>query len=729
MSKYTKASSRIRIIVLAVMILLIFAASSVRLMQFQIVEGAQHYKEAITKSTSSYTIPASRGDIVDRYGRVLIGSKISFNVVFDWGFVDRENLNQTIHSLIQLFEKEQVMWINELPIEYNGGNYQFKSDEDDVDAMKNTIKVQLYATEQNCVDKMMENYEINYYPILADGDHYQFDESRSREVKQLIADLGLPEEATADECMTKMLENPSEYPIYSQEDAFQIAAVRYSMEKRQFSATTRYVFSEDVSENMLIKVKELGSQFPGVDVMQSTSREFLNEDVASHLLGTVGPIYKEEYEELRQKGYQLNDTVGKSGIEKVMEDELRGENGKMTIVQNATGDIIQEIVDREAIAGNTVRLTIDYEFQKRVQEILKNFMNSNYSRTPHDSPGAAIVVLDNSTGECLALASYPNYTLEQYKTNYESLESDPLMPMFNRALQGTYAPGSSFKPIVGIAGISESLETRDSTINCSNPYREFGETYQPRCLQDHHSGPTNILNALKWSCNIYFYDVGRRLGIDKIYEYATQMGLGVDTGLELPAATGVVANYELSVQRDKIWNPGTVAQASIGQNYTQITPLSMACEAMTIANKGVRYETHLVDAILDYEGNLLKETEPVVANEDFTISDEAYEAVKDGMILAGQRISGVNNLTTLSYPVAVKTGTPQTISPKHTNNDFIAFTINGGDSISISCMIEGASSGASSLIRQVLDAYDLCKILGELESTPQYPQDLNQILS
>ncbi len=737
MNKYLKPSSRIRIITLAILTLGIFSAASVRLMQFQIVEGKQHYEEAVTKTTSTYQVQASRGDIVDRYGRILATSEVAFNVVFDWSFVNRKQLNQTIHQLIDLFKQSGVAWVNELPIDYNGGNYLFQSGkESQIDKMKKKIVIGLYADEQNCIDRMMERYEINDYPVVEENGTYQFDESKSKEIKefqqQLQSTLNLSKEQTqtAQQCMEAVLANPSKFPYYTQQEAFEIAVVRYTMENREFSVNNRYTFAENISEDTIVNIKEHGYLFPGVDVVQETSRVYKNEDVASHLLGFVGPIYAEEYAELKKRGYQLNDIVGKSGVESLMENELRGENGEVKITQNAQGDIISTQTTVEAIAGNTVRLTIDYEFQKRIQQIVTDFMvNGNYQKTMHDSPGAAVVVLDNKSGEVLACVSYPNYSMEQFKNDYASLSEDPLKPMYNRALYGLYAPGSSFKPIVGTAAIMEGLENRNSTIYCSNPYREFGETYQPRCLQDHHSGSTNILEALHWSCNIYFYDTGRRMGIDKINEYATQMGLGVDTGIEIGSAKGRVASRELSEQLDGVWNPGSVAQASIGQNYTQITPISMACEAMTIANKGVRYQTRLIDAVLDYEGNILTEKESSVANEGFVISDEAYEAVKDGMILAGQKISGASSLRSLPYQVAVKTGTPQTVSASRTNNDFVAFTINGEDSISVSCMIEGAGSGASGLLRAILDAYDECKNLGIVESNPQYPQDFDEILS
>ncbi|MGI5959963.1 MAG: peptidoglycan D,D-transpeptidase FtsI family protein [Massiliimalia sp.] len=744
MSKTVKSSSRVRIIVLASTTLAIFAAASVRLMQFQIVEGEEYYQEAVTKTTSTYSVQASRGDIVDRYGRVLATSEVAFNVVFDWSFVDKQELNQTIYQLIKLFREENVAWVNELPIDYNGGNYAFQAGrDDDVDSMKKKIDVQLYATVDNCISQMKSRYGINDYPIEEKDGKYVFSEGQDKKVKELQKNLqdtlsvSSEETQTAEQCWELIQQNPDEFPVYSEQDAFDIMAVRYSMEKREFSYNNRYTFAENISEDMIINIKEHGYLFPGVDVAQETTRVYKNGDVASHLLGFVGPIYAEEYAELKADGYQLNDIVGKSGVESLMEKELRGENGTVRITQNAQGDVISTQTDVEAKAGNTVQLTIDYEFQKRVQEILTDFMvNGNYTKTPMPEgtkPGASVVALDCNTGEVLAAVSYPNYSIDQMKNDYSTLATDEAKPMYNRALYGTYAPGSSFKPVVGTAALMEGLETPTSLIDCTGTYRYWADRgdpdFLPKCLRDHHSGPINIMTALQWSCNIYFYDTGRRLGIDTIHEYATQMGLGVDTGIEIGSSKGQVASKELTEKLGGQWEEGDIVQAAIGQNNTMVTPISMACEAMTIANKGVRYETHIIKGVQDYQGNVLSTKEPVVANEGFTIDDSTYGAIKQGMILAGAKITGVNNVTDLPYEVAVKTGTPQTLSLSQTNNDFIAFTVNGDRSIALSCMIEGAGNGASGLIRAILEAYDECCELGEAETSPQYPQSLDDILS
>lgn len=725
--KYTHHSPRVRIIGLAFFILFLCGAAGIRLMQFQVVKGADLYEEAMTTTISTYTVQASRGDITDRYGRKLATSEIGYNVVFDWAFVDRTELNKTIHTMIEIFKNENVQWVNELPILYNGGNYVIESGkEDEADAMKKLIKVQLYASEKDCVDRMMSRYEINDYPILEKEGKYKFDEDREDDVEDLKDELKLPSNATAEECMEKIKANPDEFPIYSQEDAFEIAAVRYTMEKMEFSFSNRYTFAENIPIDLVMKIKEMSYLFDGVDIEEKATRVYKNEDVASHILGDVGLI--QDYSKYKDKGYPMNAIVGNSGIEETMEDVLRGEDGQVRLTQNAKGDVISTDVVKEAVAGDTVQLTIDYEFQKRLQKIIGDFIESgSYTPSTRPAQGGSIVVLDVKSGEVLGAATYPNYSIDQLKNDYHTLEENPLRPMYNRALYGTYRPGSSFKPVVGVAALSEGvLSSGTETVYCGRVYQHWDQ-FKPICQGSH--GNINVMNALRVSCNIFFYEMGVRLGIDKVHEYGEKMGLEGKTGIEIGEATSRVASKERTEELGGIWYEGDIAQASIGQNNTSVTPIAMACEAMAIANKGTVYETHVIDAVLDYEGNLKKEIQPKVRS-SFDMPDSVYDPIKTGMIYAGQRITGQYSLSGLGYEVAVKTGTPQTDSTgKRMNNDFIAFTINGEDSIAISCMIEDVGSGASTLIRQIIDAYEECKELGKMETTPQYPQNLSEILS
>ena len=734
MGKYIVPSSRVRIIALAIVIMLLYAGASLRMMQFQIVQGDDFLTQVQTNTTSSYDIQAARGDITDRYGRVLATTKAGYNVVLDWGFVDREHLNELIYKMIKLFREEGVEWVNECPIEYSGGNYVFQEEkESEITQMRQSVlRLGNYATAENCVDKMLTRYDINNYPIYEQDGEYVFssDEDRKEDIQELKESLGLSADATAAECMEKMLENPDEYPIYSEQDAFDIAAVRYSMERKEFSSNNRYTFAEDISSELVVKVKELGYVWKGVTVEEIPTRVYLNEDIASHLIGYVGPIYAEEYDELKEQGYQMNDTIGKAGIEQTMEDVLKGTDGRVEVLQNESGEIIETNVLEEAVAGNTVRLTIDSVLQKKVQDIMEDFMNTyNSSSRTYPCKGGAIVIVDVKTGELLACASCPNYTIEEFKTDYASLLEDSREPLFNKAVQGLYRPGSSFKPIVATGGLMEGLITRDTLITCSNPYMYFAPSYTPSCLQMSHSGPINVLTALRYSCNIFFYDTGRRLGSEKLTYYANQMGMGVDTGLELSQPTGQIGSEALAdeLQEDGVgegWNPGDILQVSIGQGLTLVTPLSMASEAMTIANKGTRYETHLVDSVWDYEGNLIEETQPVVANEGFTIPNEAAETVKDGMVEVSQTI---RNLRNSGYSVAMKTGSPQTSSVERINSDFIGFYPAEDPEIAISCIMVDAD-GSSSMMVEILQAYEEAKQQAQQETTQQYPQELDDIL-
>lgn len=736
MRKVTQSSSRIRIITLAVLILFLYAGAALRMMQFQVVQGEDFLETVKAGTTSKYTVQAARGDIEDRYGRKLATTKAGYNVVLDWSFVDRDHINQLILEMIQLFREEGVEWVNELPIRLENGGYVFEEErETEIERMRsNILRLASYATAENCVEKMFSRYDINNYPIYekAEGEYaFVEDKDQKEEIAQLKADLGLSEKASANECMQQILEKEDDFYYYSDEDAFAIAAVRYTMERKEFSINNRYTFAEDISSELIVKVKELGYIWNGVTVEEIPTRVYLNEDIASHLIGYVGPIYAEEYAALKEQGYQMNDIIGKDGIEKALEDVLQGTDGTVEVLQDENGEIIATNVVEEAVAGNTVRLSIDSAFQKKVQDLLQEFVDEyNAKDQKYPCTGGAAVVIDVKTGELLACASCPNYTIEEFKTNYSELIQDTKKPTFNKAVQGLYRPGSSFKPIVATAGLMENLIERDTVINCTNPYMFFAPSYTPSCLQLYHSGNINVITALKYSCNIFFYDTGRRLGSEKLEYYANQMGLGVTTGLELSQPAGQVSSKALAEQlqlegQGEGWHAGDILQAAIGQGLTVVTPISMASEAMTIANKGTRYETHLVNSLWDYEGNLISQTKPVVANEGFAITEEAYETVKDGMVAVSQTVASVRDW---KYPVAMKTGSPQTNwAGDRVNSDFIAFAPADDPEIAISCIMEDGTN-ITGLLGKILTAYEESVAQAEKEATTQYPQEFGDIM-
>ena len=645
---------RVRAIILIVILIVIFALCVLRLMQYQIVEGQSYLAQAEKSTMSVVDIPAARGMIVDRYGRSLAQNRVRFNLIFYYPFMERGSENAVIDALLTLMEEMEEEWIDTLPISEKP--YTFLEDQSaQADALREKLQLQPYATAENCMDELFSLYDID-----PDDPH-----------------------------------------------ARKIAAVRYQMTQAGFSKDAPYLFAEDISKELVVQVQEMDFALRGVQIQEDAVREYVSGDIAPHLIGMVGPIYAEEYASLKEEGYALDATIGKMGIESAMESYLRGIDGQLQIEQNADGEIIGQTVLKEPEPGDTVVLTLDMEFQKKVQDILENHIRWLNETAESDEKGksanaGAIAVLDVKTGEVLALATYPSYDINEYQSNYTELSQTPGNPLFNRALQGTYRPGSTYKTVVATAGLCEGIISPTSTITCNHYYTAFTD-YQPECLGWH--GSINVQTALQKSCNIFFYETGRLLGIDRINQYASGLGLGVPTGIELPEAVGVQAGPH--AQDD--WGPGQVVQAAIGQSSNAYTPLQLAVQAMTIANKGVRYEAHLVKSVQSYDyTETILEKEPVIAS-SIDAESWAFDTVTQGMVLAANSVTGIDPVTNqyvlsnLGYDVAIKTGTPQVTKDTY-NSTLVGFSPAWDPEIAVGVVIERGEN-AKYIMRQVIDAY------------------------
>ena len=741
---------RVRIIALATAMALVFGLVAVRLVYFQIVHGEDLLATARENTSTTITVQAARGDIVDRYGRKLATSVSAYNVVFDYGYTDHEHINQSIFHLISLFRKNGVAWNQPAPITRNAdGSYSFiETSEDDqaaIETMTSVLELNVYATAENCVDKMFRDYNINYGIEHDENNNFWFSDSADPDdIAQMKQDLGLSDSASAADCVAAM-QNSDDYNYYNDQDAFDIALVRYNMEAQEFSLMNQYTFASNISIDMVVQVSELSSTFPGVTIAQEQERTYTNNSLGSCFIGNIGPMYAEDYAVLKDDpdyNYAMNDYIGKFGIEEAYEEDLRGQKGRLIVTQNSDGDVVDSIVDDEAETGHTVRLTIDMYFQQLVSELLANHIASSPVSAAGYTPRAgAAVVMDNATGEILAAVSYPSYDLNTYNAQYNSLADktlNPGQPLVDRCFVNTYRPGSTFKTVVATAGLETGQITRNSTITCTRVYRYYlnqGSSFAPTCLGYH--GAINVIGALEVSCNIFFYELGRRLGIDTIDQYATYMGLGTyesasgsdnPNGLELSnGRSSTLTSPEQTEAAGGTWYEGNVVQAAIGQMDTYVTPLQMCLQASTIANHGTRYASHLVKSIETYDGTVLEETQPEVINQ-FDMQESTYEAVRDGMIAAATRTNIGLSSSELGYSVAVKTGTPQVDSGGvRDNNCAIAFT-EGGPNISISVMLEDGTN-VNRLIRQIIDAYNQAQAQAQQETATHYPQELNDVLS
>lgn len=652
-----------------------FVFAATRLFQFQLVDGAVHLANAEKSSETEVTIVAARGEIVDRNGVPLTKNKAIFNVEFDYTFLKKGTSNEVIYNLISLFEKRGEKWIDELPITLTEP-YEFLPDrEADVTRLKNKLEVNPYATVDDCIDNMLEDFKLLKY----------------EKPNGKCAHCDLP----YDECT---------FEGYDKRFNRLIIGVRYQMLLKDFSKYNRFTFAEDIAPETVALLREFATSFVGIDIVERAKRTYLTGDVAASLIGSLGPIYAEEYPDYYKKGYLMSDIVGKSGIEKAMETELRGANGKMMVTQDSKGNIVEIEETQAPVAGNTVKLTIDFEFQKEVQrlvaEYLKEFNETN--KQEKFATDAAVVVLDTKNGGVLASVSYPYYDINEYSTNYSELINREDNPIFDRALNGQYRPGSSFKPVTATAGLELAKITPTSTVYCNRVYTFFPPPFRPTCLGTHKD--VNVSQALTVSCNIFFYSVGQTLGIENINKYASYYGFGESTGLEIPSKSGRLSSKAYANSIDRDWQEGDVVQAAIGQMYTEVTPLQMAIEAMTLANHGTRYNAHIVDSILSHKmKEVISKKEAVIASK-FEMTDATFKAITDGMIVGAQKVRAPYQLNDLGYDVAIKTGSPEVTKTK-TNNDFIAFAPVNNPEIAIACLVVDGYN-TNELLRRILVAYD-----------------------
>lgn len=672
----SKISSFIRAIILVAFVVAAAFLCGVRLLQIQLVDGEMYLQMTKETTTVEQEVDAARGQLVDRNGTVLHTNKTIFNINIEEASLDDEMQNAVIYRLLTVLQKNGEEWNETLPITRTEPYAFLEGRDRAVQTLKSRLGVANYSTVDNCIYQLYDTYEIS--------DKYNEDMRRA------------------------------------------IAGVRYEMTLKDFSFRNKFVLASGIDSDTVAELKELSVMLPGVDITESWEREYLNGAVAPHIRGTVGAISPEDYQRLKDQGYNLNDIIGTSGAERALEDILRGTRGTRTIVRGSDNMEISNEITEDPVAGNSVMLTIDTEFQKLVQEAVKYHIDYLHSPAYCASAGmdieelktdgcysGAAVVLDVKTGGVLACVSWPNYDINEYVENYDEVISADYTPVFNRALDGTFRPGSTFKTITATAGLYEGAIIPDTHITCTGRYTYY-TGYQPKCEGVH--GAMNVRLALKWSCNVFFNETARRLGIDKLAVWGRRFGVGTDLGFEIPMKTGQMTSMELYEQLGLTWNPGDVIQAGIGQSETLLTPMHMAVQAMTLANGGVRYQPHIVKSIYNYDfSEKLYDKEPVIA-EDFSGYDNiegVMTEVKEGMRLVPQSWNAVINNVGVGNAFdyvgvgrmncCIKTGTPQA-STTEVNSAIVAYYPAEDPEIAVGILMERADRTIY-LCANILGAY------------------------
>ncbi|MBQ4120026.1 MAG: penicillin-binding protein [Clostridia bacterium] len=626
--------------VISIIALLLF---SVRAYSMQVVKNKEEKSKNLfgAASTRTAVLKAPRGEILDCHGRQIAINRDGYNIVFNKAYIG-DNLNDTILLLLKLCKQYDAEWVDELPMSAKSP-YNFKKGES-TDKLLKTLKLAHYATAQNCFDAMVKEYELEKY-------------TKSEQRK--------------------------------------IMGVRYSMQISDFSISYPFTLAEDVSTEFMRKISECSYLLEGVSVEVVPFREYADTTLAVNLIGTVGPIFEEDWQEYKAKGYSYNDKVGKSGIEKWAEEYLRGTDGEITYYLDANGKIISSEVTKEPIAGKTVMLSLDKNLQKKTQKSLAQKVKSLQSQGG-SCKAACAVAIDIDTGKVLAAANYPSYDLATMNKNYNKLQSDPAKPLTNRAFHGVYPIGSTIKPAVAVAAIENNHYSKGETVNCVQVYKHF-EDYTPRCM--HFHGPMSLKNALAKSCNYFFFEMGKRVGATTLTDYFKQFGLGVKTGVEVDDSKGILIDPE----SDNVG--GTTLQISIGQ-MNAFTPLQAANYVATLANGGTHYRASLINQIVSYDiGEIYKVIEPEVVNK-IKIKESTLDAVKEGMLSVTE--DGTGRAALGDYPIKVggKTGTSQ-VNNAADHSIFIAFAPFDNPKIAISVVLENGASGfaAGSIVRDMLDAY------------------------
>lgn len=635
-----------RRIVSVCVLLAFFAFFIFDLVKIQIIDGDEYAAASNAVSERTAVIPAARGEIVDCNGQELVFNAQGYSLVFDYAYfpTDQAQRNVIISNLIDLFEKNSLEWIDNLPLVFDAnGTIIYKEDSENlIKEMKSEDMLNLndYATAQNCYDALISRYKLEEYPPVK---------------------------------------------------ARKIASVCYEMKRLYFSIGYPYTFASDVPESVISFVKENNATYQGVDVSIVPVRQYINGTFAPHVLGRIGAIDADEYKKLKSEGYKITDLIGKSGIELAMEEYLKGTDGEETIYWDGEGNKTSAVTI-QPVQGNTVVLTIDAGVQQVAQDSLRDTLLANPGIV---ADAGAVVVLNCKTGAILASASYPTYDITQYSENVKALNEDPAAPLWNRALLSTYATGSTMKPSVAIAALEEGLIDENYTVYCSGMYNFLGQKF--KCEQSHKTAHVNVVNAIDESCNSFFYEVGKNLGIEKMNEYRTLFGLGSKTGCELGEAAGVLDSPEYRTSLGQTWLPGFVVQSAIGQAGNLFTPIQLANYCAVIANGGTRYKTHFIKSIKSYDySQTIIETKPEVLSQ-MSLSDSTLEIVQRGMHAVGARSSYFKDVP---VQIAAKTGTSQEMrnlgggSVKVNNGFLIAFAPYENPEIAIAVVGEGFKAGS-----------------------------------
>ena len=679
MARENRNKTKFRYNFMTVLTYIIGIVLIIQLFNLQIVHGAEYREESNTRLTRETTLEAARGSILDRTGSVLASSDMKFALELYKTKIDDETLNQSILNIVQILEKYQVSYTDNFPININP--FAFTIEGENLQSWKERYELDESTTAEQAFYHFKEEYEISNEDVA--------------EVRKIIG-------------------------------------IRYQITTQGYSSTKALTIAEDIPREAVAEFSENADKFPGTNIVVEPVRKYDQGTLAAHVIGYASKISEEEYK-TRKDTYSQNDIIGKTGIESVFEEYLKGENGTKQIDMAVDGTITAEYTSEEAVEGADVVLTIDAELQKvaeeAIAEVLQKIRSGGFGKV-YDATAASCVVMDVKTGEVLSMANYPTYNPQDFvggisTENWNRYVNDSAKPLVNKAIQNSYSPGSIFKMVTAIAGLETGTITTSTRINDTGRYTKYPDKPM-NCwyYTDYHRGHgwVNVSQAIQKSCNYFFYETADRMGIDTLVQYATYFGLGQKTGVELLGETsGVLASKESKAKihtDNPNWNPGDTLNAAIGQGDNEFSPLQMARYISMLANGGKQIDVSVVKTIRRADGSEVSRDEinkfvnqklglEDTNMEDLNIKQEHLDAVLEGMRSVTEDGGTASSVfRTFQIPVGGKTGSAEAPGNK-VNAWFVGFAPFDDPEIAVVVMIENGGHGyyAAEAVRKIMEEY------------------------
>lgn len=674
MAKNKERNDRIRYNIITIIVYLIGILLLLQLFNLQIVHGQEYRETSNTKLTRESILKADRGSIRDSSGTLLAGAEAQYSVVLYKTKVNNENLNNTILNVLNVLST-------------NGDSY-------------------------------VDNFLIDINP-------YRFKLSEEESQKKWKKANNIEEDATAEEAFN-YFKNKYEIKTDNVEDARKIMAIRYEISYKGYSNTKSIEIAENISEKSMLELNEKNSEFAGVEIVSEPVRVYPLGKTASHIIGRIGQIEESELEG-NEDIYDQNDIIGKAGIEYTFEKYLKGTDGIKQIDMDVDGTTTGEYISKEAVSGSDIILTIDSKLQAVTEEALKNNIEKIASGgfgSSYPADAGAAVVMNVKTGEVLAMASYPDYDPSSFVNGIDTetwnyyINGDT-KPLENKAISAMYSPGSTFKMATAIAGLQEGKITTTETIRDTGVYKKYNSSW--KCWNTSGHGRIAVSDAIKKSCNYFFYELGDRLGIDTLAKYAYYLGLGHKTGIELKGEiSGVLASNKIAEQENRVWNPGETISAAIGQSYNTFTPIQMAKYVSMIANRGKKLDVTIVKSVVNPDGSEVSRDEyeneihQKLGLENDDSEEMSFDETNINAILEGMRgVTSESGGTAYSIfqgfniEVGGKTGSAQTGVKDKTNAWFVGFAPFDDPEIAIVVFVRNGGHGnyTAEVARDVIAQY------------------------